>query len=129
MILQWKIVPLKSKANVYIKRRDAQYKRHYNVKVPVKPKFIPIQRMFVDKLPLTGNDNTAEEIGKANYNKLWPQMVTSFQIIKAQPRKVVISRKEVSNMVLCTESRQPHGWEIVILKQLKHRVQQRTKCT
>lgn len=55
---------LKSKANSQMKRRSAQYKRHYNTNVHVKPELVPNQLMFDEKPSLTGNANTADGMAR-----------------------------------------------------------------
>lgn len=55
--------------------------------------------MFVDKPPLTGKANTADEMKKASYNKLQPPKAGPFQIIKLQPLTVVLDEEGVLNTV------------------------------
>lgn len=88
-----KLAVLRAKANFHKKTLDAQYKRHYDVKVHVKPEFVSNQWVFLDIPSLIRKFNAADKMAKNSYNKLQTQKARSFQIIKSQPLTVDLDEK------------------------------------
>lgn len=82
-----------------MKRRHAQYKRYYDAKFNIQPKFVLTKRVIVDKHPSSGKVNTVKRMEGGSYNKLQAQKAGPFQNIKGQPNTVMIDEKGVPNAV------------------------------
>lgn len=82
-----------------MKGQGSQYKRHYDATVHDEQEFVPIELVFVDKLPVTGKTNTVDEIARASYNKLQLQKGKPFQIIEVQLHTVMRDKEGTLNAV------------------------------
>lgn len=79
------IAALQASADIQISRRSARYKRLYDAELHSGSRSVLKQWVFIDKLPLAGSPNTANDITKASCNKLQPRKGRQFQIIHSYP--------------------------------------------
>lgn len=79
-------------ANIQMKKRGDEYKRHYHARAQFEPEFVHIKGVFDDYPTLTNTDKTAKKMAKFSNIKLRSQNAEPLQIIKRQLHTIVIDK-------------------------------------